>query len=127
MWAVRVALLALAIQILMPISQGLAASNAISDGMLEFCTQFGVQLRSVDVAANPAGPPTAPTTTPTTTKASWDCPICLLQIGADAAKPQIFAFMADGLKQNNIEPAPSVLLADAYYKGPNPPRAPPAT
>ena len=120
LWAFRVALMALAMQVLMPISHSMAANNVdtkntISSNTLSFCAPFGVNLQQ-DANLNEA---------PYTAKAPWDCPICQLQIGTDQPKAQIFSFKINGLEKGGIAPAPAYLLADTYYTGPHPPRAPP--
>ena len=118
LWALKIALLALAIQVLMPISMAFATNNTASDRTLAFCTQFGIQLQSIDKDGNPVGSPTA--------KATWDCPICQLQIGADTPKVQIFAFALSSLEKSNVATVPDNMAVYKYYKDPNSPRAPPA-
>ncbi len=118
LWSLKIALLALAIQVLMPISMAFAANNTAFDRTLAFCTQFGIQLQSIDQDGNPVGPPTA--------KSTWECPICQLQIGADTPKAQIFTFAVLSLENNNVVTAPDSMAVYKYYKDPNSPRAPPA-
>lgn len=118
LWALKIALLALAIQVLMPISMALAANNTASDRTLAFCTQFGIQLQSIDKDGNPVGSPMA--------KSTWGCPICQLQIGADTPKLQIFAFRVLSFEKSNVATAPDSVAVYKYYKDPNSPRAPPA-
>ena len=124
LWSLRLALLALAIQVLMPLNMALAAkaaNNSSSDNTLELCTQFGIQLKSINLG-DPGGAPI----NPAAAKTPWDCPICQLQIGADIPDPQIFALKAGEFKKNKVGPAPSGPPINALLKGPNPPRAPPA-
>ena len=121
-WALKVAIFALAIQILMPITQGVAASNvvsgAVSGNVLALCTQFGIQFKSIGPDGTPINP--------LATKTPWDCPICQLQIGADTPRAQIFVLKKGGLEKNNIEPASNSVVVGISHKDPNSPRAPPA-
>ena len=121
-WALKVAIFALAIQILMPITQSVAANNvvsgAVSGNIIALCTQFGIQFKSIGPDGTPINP--------LATKTAWDCPICQLQIGADTPKAQIFVLKTDGLEKNNTELAPNSVAVDTYHKDPNSPRAPPA-
>jgi len=120
-WAHKLALVALVVQVLMPLGNALAAekfkqSGPISANTLALCTQFGIQIKSITPDNNNA--PTA--------KTMWDCPICQLQIGGDTPKPLMVTFSIHMGNERAAEFGASDILASAHYQGPNQPRAPPA-
>jgi len=119
-WAHKLALVALVVQVLMPLGNALAAekfkqSGPISANTLALCTQFGIQIKSI---TPDDGAPNA--------KTMWDCPICQLQIGSDTPKPLMVTFSVNMGDERAVEFGASDILANGHCQGPNQPRAPPA-
>ncbi|MDH3335401.1 MAG: hypothetical protein OEL50_02040 [Rhodospirillaceae bacterium] len=119
-WAYKLALVALAIQVLMPIANAVAMdkineSGNISPNSLVLCTQFGIQVKTITPDGN----------TKPGAKTVWDCPICQLQIGGDEPKPLAFAFIADTQEKCISSIGTDDLLVGDNCPRPNQPRAPP--
>lgn len=127
LWALRLALVGLVFQALMPVTNALAAYNinkngAVTGNAFVLCTQFGIQIKSI---APDGGPSSQPTGVPKA-KSLWDCPICQLQLGSDTPKPLAFTFAANMGEKSNIAIPSGDLPTNAHCLRPNQPRAPPA-
>ncbi|MCK5444299.1 MAG: DUF2946 domain-containing protein [Rhodospirillaceae bacterium] len=124
--AARVALLAIVLQVLMPLGQGMAQAAAFdrgpdaSSGVVVICTQFGMELRIIHDDGNAAG-------NGTQTQMTWDCPVCQLQIGANvlSAPEQAIRLQVFPNAQPTQFAQIRIIVPTALSAKPNAPRAPP--
>ncbi len=123
LWTARIALLALMVQVLMPLTHALAANEAdgpgrASQSLMVVCTASGVKLIAVPALGDEQPKPTG--------MLALECPLCLSQLSALASLPP-----APLATQQQIADTPSVAvqvarLPRAWKSRPNLARAPPA-
>lgn len=124
-FAARLGVVALVAQAIMPLSQGMAQAAALDRGqdasaVINACAPPGVELRQIDGTGGPDNQPPQ-------TQATWDCPVCQLQISANlpTGPGNSSGWLASPREQRIEFSKERIHVLSAAAGRPNAPRAPP--